>query len=971
MNLKLKALTAGVLFFTGQALFAQEVKKDSTQVEKEKEIETLVLLGYTKKKQGESVGNVVSLSSSDINTPSAISVDQALQGKSPGVVVNASSGTPGSVQTVLIRGIGSMSSSNQPLYVIDGVPVIQENVGGALSSSSSSLATSSLSAVASLNNEDIESVTILKDASATALYGARGSNGVIVITTKAGKRGKTKFTLNTSMGFQNDAYMKRNFLSGDQRLALLKQAIVNTYSGKTIGAKTYPVFTADEAINFGKQQGLRLGNAENWNGVSTNWTDIIRNENAPTYSADLSASGGNDKGSFYASLGYNRTESTVKTRAPFERLSGLLKVNRNLTNKIKLETSVNGSWIVQSSISEGGSYFTNPYLAKALVSPWANAYNPDGSYNINTFNDYTGLYNVAYLRENDLARNTVIRALTYAKVDYDITKDLTYTAKVNLDYISSDYKLYYNRYHGEKRNAKGSASRAMTDNYTWVFQNSLNYKFRVAEQHRFNMMAMYEYQKNQRSFLYGYGENFPADGLTNLASVTANRQTESTYYDWKNASYLGMLNYNYANRLILDASIRREGSSKFAPGKRFGTFWSIGGAYNLHKDILSSVFNELRLKASYGLTGNSGIDVNQYQSLLGYDTDYAGNGAVYPSNLPNPNLTWEKNKTFDVGTTFSLLDRRLSGSFSYYNKQTYDLLLSVPISRTNGFSSITKNAGAMENTGIEASLSYDIIKNDNFGWTVSANIATVKNKVKDLAVDGEGKYINPIANSYKSAEVGMPYGYWYMPTWAGVDPQTGQPLWYVNGHSGNTTSVYSQAARVYQGVALPKYSGGFSTNLRFKDLFLNATFYFAGGHKVYEQYAQFYMRTNPFTLVNYNGAEELITAWQKPGDVTNVPQLTYTGDNKFYDTSSRHLYDGTFIRLKDITLGYNIAPRMLKDLGIDGMTITVRGTNLWTWVKDKGLKLDPETGNSGNTMGFTTLTTPPVKSVIVGFNFKF
>ena len=924
------------------------------------EIGEVVVLGVVKKKAAESTGNTVQLSSKDISTPSAISVDQALQGKTPGVVINAASGTPGAEQTVMIRGVGSMNSSNKPLYVIDGVPVITENL------TEDKDTFSSMSTLASINNEDIESLTVLKDAAATALYGARGSNGVIVITTKSGKRGKTKFNVNTSVGFQNDAYFKRSPLTGDQRYHLLKQGLANQFANRGV--------TYDNAIDFAHTNGLRLNGAENFDSAlnNNNWSELIKNKNAVMTSADISASGGDEKGTYYVSLGYNRTEPTVKTSDPFKRVSGVIKINRDLNDKLKLEASVNGSWVSQNPIAEQAAFFTNPYLAKVMMSPWANPYNADGSYNVTTFNRYTGLYNYLYLQEHDIVKNNTLRGLVNFKVDYELLKNLVFSTRANVDYISSDYKSYRNRIHSDDAKQNGSSQRIMTHHATWVYQNTLSYNFNVAEKHKFGVTALYEYQKYKKNYLEGYGSNIAADGLTNLVSVTKEKKVYSTFEDWANVSLLGMLNYSYAEKYILDASIRREGSSRFAKGNRYGNFWSLGLAYNLHKEFeaLGKVFNELKLRASYGLTGNSGVELNKYQVLLAYDADYAENGAAYPKTLGNDDLTWEKNRTFDVGLNFALFNQRLRGSVAYYDKYTYDLLLNVPLSRTTGFEEQAINTGAMSNKGVEASLGVDIIRNKNFTWNLSANIATVKNRVEELAKDGTGADVDPTAGSaYKQTKVGETYAYWYMPTWAGVNVTTGLPEWYDK--KGEKTSDYNLAERRFQGIAIPKYSGGLSTHLQYKGVFLDATVYFTGGHKVYERFAQFYLRTNNFTTVNYNGDAELLNAWQKPGDVTDVPKITYSGADNFHDVSSRHLYDGTFARLKDITLGYEVPSKYLEGTGFDGVTFTLRGTNLYTWVKDSGLKLDPEVGNKGNTMGYTTLTAPPVKSVVFGVNLKF
>ena len=946
MSTKLRVLGAGAIFFlASQTITAQIKQSDST---KTKELEEVVLLGVTKKKTSEMVGNSVQLSNKDVSSPVNLSLDQALQGKAPGVMITTTSGTPGSQQSVIIRGVGSIGTSISPLYVIDGVPVVTGNVSGTKGSS--------LSTLASINVRDIESVTVLKDVSATALYGARGSNGVIVITTKSGRSGVTRFSLDTSIGFQNDAYIKRKALTGDQRYDLLKIAYAN---GNNLSIEDAEKEILDQ----------NLGGVKNWikaNRHNVDWTEIVQNKNASLYNVDFSASGGDERGTFYASLGYNRTEHTVKVKGPFERVTGLLKVTRKLTDRLNFEGSVNGSWVSQYPIMENGANLNNPYALRFLGSPWANPYNPDGSYNLTSFEEMTSLNNYPYLVEKDLMNQNLLRGLVNTKVDYEILKDLVFATKVNLDYQSVIYKRYGNRHHGRYAPQGGNSEQNIANTYNWVIQNSLAYKFHF-DKHRINLLAMYEYQKNQDYTLLGTGDKFPADDLMNLASVSTNKDVSSTYSNWINISYLGTFSYNYANKLILDASIRSEGSSVFAPHHRFGTFWSVGGAYNMHRDFLSDVFNELKLRASYGVTGNSGIGINQYQRLLTYGTEYEQNGAVYPSTLGNERLTWEKNKTFDAGIDFALFDRRLLGSFTYFNKYTYDLLLDVPISNTTGFESQTMNVGSMTNRGIEAMLNYDIFRNENFTWNISANIATVKNRVDELVRDAEGEPINPTVDMYKSTSLGRDYGYWFLPTWAGVNIQTGAPEWYKDGVSGEKTSEYAEAGKVYQGSVLPKYTGGLSTHMQYKNLFLDASIYFAGGNKVYDRYSQFYMRTNDFSLETYNGDQELLSAWQQPGDITNVPKLTYGLENSFQEPSSRFLYDGTFVRLKDITLGYELPSNYLSQIGINSIVVSVKATNLYTWAKDKGVKLDPETGSGG----YLSLTTPPVKSIIFGINLKF
>ena len=666
MNVKLRVLSAGVLFFIGHGALAQKVKKDTAST---KDIDEVVVVGYVKKSVAQLTGSSTTLKVSDIDTPSAISVDQALQGKVPGVVVNTSSGSPGAFQDIRIRGVGSFTASNAPLFVIDGVPVVNGN-NAAITN------VTTLSALASLSNDDIESITVLKDAASTAVYGARGSNGVIVITTKRGKKGKTEFDLSTTVGFQNEAYNKMNMLSGKQRLELLTEAVANSLN-------------LSKDLAFERIKSNNIGRYNLWDGKEYNWKDLLTRKNAGLYVVNLSAKGGDDKSTFYTSLGYNKTEP-ISIGDPFERITGAFSYTRKLTDKVNFETSINGSWLKQNPLLEGGSFFSNPYLTRVLLTPWARPYNADGSYNIDNFSQMTSIANTLYTQKNNILWNKQMRGMVNTKVDYKILKTLTYTTRLNIDYMFNDYKSYDNRNHGDGRNNNGSADRRNTQNFNWASINQLNFVERFGD-HRLDVSAFFEYQKNQRDFLRAAGQNFPTDGLTNLDNASANYRVESNYSDWKNASYFGVLNYSFANKYILDATIRREGSSRFSPNKRFGTFWSFGAGWNIHKEnFVPKFFNELKLRTSYGLTGNSGVGINAYQATLSYNVAYDGNGGSYVTNFGNPNLTWEKNKTFDAGIDFSIWNARISGSVDYYNRKTFDLLQDVPLSRTTDLPSRLK-----------------------------------------------------------------------------------------------------------------------------------------------------------------------------------------------------------------------------------------------------------------------------------------
>ncbi|MBC9798499.1 SusC/RagA family TonB-linked outer membrane protein [Sinomicrobium weinanense] len=921
-------------------------------------LEEVVVLGYRTMDRSKVTGSSDQIQGGIVEDIPVVTVDQALQGKVAGVAISQTSGTPGSAQNIRIRGVSSITANNEPLYVIDGVPVMNSNISGSVEDDGSAGTGSSISPLAAINSKDIESITVLKDASATAAYGARGTNGVIVITTKKGKEGKVSFDFSSAIGIRNDAYNKRRPLTGAERIMLTEEAVYNSYSKDND-------FTREEAYDFMIEN--NIGGTADWNGKEGDWYDALKNKNAMLQTYNLSARGGSEKSNFYASLGYNKTENTVVSN-DFRRITGLLSVNQKLTKRLDFSTSINVSNTVQDALLEQGSYYGNPYLTRYYMSPYEQPYNEDGSYNTDI---NSSVFNTLYTLANDINRNNLTRGLINSALNWEVIDNLTFKTRFSIDYLSNDYKRYANRYHGDGEATNGYAESSVRKNYNWVSQSSLNYRFSINGDHNFDVTALFEYQKNEMSYVYGYGENFPADGLTNINSASANYDADSQYTNWKNVSYLGMLNYNYRGKYVLDFTYRREGSSRFFPGRRFGDFWSVGGAWNIDdEDFMDdTVFSKLRLRGSYGVTGNAGEKINQYQPLMDFNRSYTGNGAPYPSQYGNDYLSWEKAATTDVGLEFGVLDNRLTGSATYFRRRTYDLLQEVPLSLTTGFSDQTINVGEMVNKGVELQLDFDILRSEDFNWSVSANYATVKNEVTELALDQNGTPRNPDgSSSYKTTEIGLPVGAWYMPTWAGVDPQTGAPQWYVNGVDGEVTSNYSQAERVYQGASpLPKYTGGLSTQFKYKWFFLDASLYYAGGHKIYEQYAQHYFQTNRFTLGSNNGIEELLERWQQPGDITDVPKLQYATNDNFGRTSSRHLYDGDYIRLKDVTIGFNLPDTALEALGVDGVTFTLRGSNLATWVKDSGLKLDPEVRASG----YTYLSTPPVKSYVFGVNVKF
>jgi len=919
----------------------------------------VVVLGYNTRPKNQITGSTVQLKSDvlkDIPTTTAM---QALQGKVAGLTVSTSSGSPGAVQDIRIRGVGSLLASNEPLIVIDGIPVMNSNMSG-------TSAGTSLGAISSINSNDIESMTVLKDASATSAYGARGSNGVIVITTKRGRSGKTNFNLSTFTGFQNKASEGNKVLTPTQREELLAEALFNSY-GASKG------FTEENALTWANTQSSFAGLMSRYNtwkaaGKPENdWEKATSNENANLHNIVFTASGGNSESNFYASLGYNKTESII-LGSDFKKVNGSLNYSKFLTKKIKLSTNNSVSNITQNGlILEQSAYFANPIAGKYFINPF-NAPYVDGEPN----QDLGSNFNYLYLKDHDKIYNNLTRVLTNSFIEWEFIKNLKYKTLVSFDYALNNYSNYSNRYHGDGASTNGYAEESDAKNFNLVAQNSLAYSF-IVKEHSISTMALIEYQKNSYNYLYGYGESFATDGLTTLGSTSTNKDASTTSNDWMNASYLGMVNYAYGNKYIADFTFRREGSSRFPRGLRFGNFWSVGGAWNVSNESffegMKNIVNNFRVRASYGVSGNSGIDLNSYQALLAYNANYADLPAIYPSGFGNNNLSWEKNHTLDIGLDFGVFNDRISGSVSYYNKLTSDLLQNVPLSLTQGHGSITSNVGSAQNTGIEGIVNFQAIKSKDFNVNVSLNYATLHNEVTELAKDAAGKFL-VIETSTRKVDVGQPFYAWYMKKYAGVDPQNGQPQWFLNGVDGDKTYDYYAAKQALTGTsAIPKYSGGGSLHIDFKGIYFDGSIYFAGGHQVFEDWAFYTHHAGSYTVGTYQGVAELMNRWQKPGDITDVPMQTYNS-TAFNSSrpSTRFLYDGDYIRVKDLALGYNLPKSILSKIGYNGTaSVYARGNNLFTWVKDSRLQYDPEVRADG----FTRLTNPPIKSIIFGLNLNF
>ena len=952
-NYNLNASTGDVLRFSfvGMSSTTRTIGIENvinvTMISEANTLEEVVITGFANVKRSELTGSAVQLNSEELVQIPVASIDQVLQGKVAGLTISGTSGTPGSEQNIRIRGISSITAGNEPLYVIDGVAIADNDIR------SGDTSTTTFSTLSTINASNIESITVLKDASATAPYGARGANGVIVITTKSGKSGRTRFNFSSTVGVSNDAIDGPKVLTAAQQEPIYYEAIFNTFG--------VPI---EDAPDFSENV-LGIADWANWNDAGrpeAHWDDVIKNKNALQTDYNLSATGGDDKSSFYTSLGIYSSEATV-IGADYRRITATLNFSRQLTDKFEFSSINNFTNSFQNGILEQSAYFSSPRTAKFFLSPRDLPYNSDGSINFNV-----GFTNPLWIIENDVNETTVTRLLSNNSLSWDIIDNLKFTTRFALDYQVYDNKTYWNRIHGDGSGTDGYASRWNRNIVNYVFQNTLNYSLFLGDRNKFDFVLQQEYQENKLNSFFADGEEFAADGLTNLDNAGKPLSANSSFYDWKIASYTGMVNYSFDSRFILNASYRREGNSRFSEDNLWGDFWAVGAAWNLHNENFldnSDFLSNLKLRASYGVTGNANIGLNLYQIKLGFDSNYAGSAGIYPAGFGNEDLTWETQNTLDAGIDFGFIENRITGSFSYYYRESEDLLLNVPLSRTTGFASQTANIGTMYNTGFEGELNFDIIRQANLNFSMGGYFATTENEVTELALDSEG---NPrtITTGTRKVDVDHTVYEYFLVKFAGVDPETGVNTYYLNGTDGETTENFAEAERAFQGKsALPTLTAGMNFHFDFAGFFIDASGYYAGGHQVYEGWHRYIHGSDLYNTWLFNSIVTLEDRWQQPGDITNVEKPIFT--TKPWQRHTNYLHDGDYFRLKDITFGYDLKPEWTNQIGLQSARFFIRGTNTFTWVKDDNLLYDPEVDPSGS----TGLTTPAMKTFSFGVNINF
>ena len=912
-------------------------------------MQDLVVVAYGTQKRVNVTGSVATIKGSEVEDKPFSSVDKALQGAVAGLQSSSSSGAPGSATDIRIRGIGSISAASSPLWVIDGVIATT----GDLTSN-----TTSANALSSINPDDIESITVLKDAGSSAVYGSRAANGVILVTTKKGKAGKTRLGMTAEVGRNTVAFNPSVIpLTTLESQKILRNGIINAgYATDDAGADAVII---DPINGFGFDP--------KYTATNTDWHKTVT-QTGQQHQYNVNLSGGDARTQFYTSAGYFKQEG-ITLSTGFKRYNGSFSITHKATEKLIFSTGLSGSYSSVSQPSNGGT-FANPVLNQFFLLPWYNPRNTDGSIK---YLDSAGQFSNSSLF-NPLAtaslNNSTAKTINfrgYVSAEAKILENLKFTSKYSAEYFDVNENQYQNPFYGDGFATGGAAYAYYKRVFDYTWSNYFDYRANLNKNKDvyFDLKAGFEAQSQNTYLLNAAGQNFPKIlALQYLASTAKPSAAYSLPTEQGTNSLFSVGGFNYKDRYVLSASFRRDGSSVFGANRRWGNFYSAGATWNINEEaflIDSKVISLLKLRSSYGENGNS-IGFGLYSALptFGSGYNYGPNPGTALNNAGNANLTWEINKIFNIGLDFGFFKNRVTGTVEYYNRKTSGLIIYVPYSLTAGIAGQNTNIGAMRNKGIELTLSGRPIMTKSFTWNISANFAHNINRVEKLYLG------NPIPNgSFQIAE-GHDIQEFYTRLWAGVDPANGKPLWYTDAAKGTKTSKVSEAKLSYTGKsASPKYFGSVTNTFTYKAISVQVQFNYNFGNYVSDQWA-YYLQSDGAFLGSYNQYNNALNSWKKVGDVTNVPQVIIGGNNNSNNNSTRFLYNGDYIRLRNLQVGYTLPKSILKGSFLSGANIYLRGTNLFIIKQDKNIPFDPEQGVSS----LANLNVYNPKTISVGINLS-
>jgi TonB-linked SusC/RagA family outer membrane protein len=897
-------------------------------------LDEVVVVGYTQQKRSSLTGALSSVSSKEMADLHGVSFNEKIQGLAPGLQISSNSGVEGGSALVRLRGATSINAGNDPLYVIDGVFL-----------NSASLQTigqggQNINPLADINPNDIETVQVLKDANATAIYGARGANGVILITTKRGSRnGRTRVNFNSEYGLAHyDKLWK--LVTGPQHAEIMNEAYINDGGNPA----TRPFSNPDS-----------LGTYDRLHLVFRTGTQLTDN---------ISVQGGNEKTRFYLAGDFINQQSILKLQ-DFRRLGFRINVDHTINRAIQIGISTTYSNTRRTLTPTGDTGgILNTGLHTPTLTPIIRA---DGTYNnAERFNNPYILFD----NNNNHAYGKHLISNAYFK--WNILPNLSFKSSWSLDDNNYHEFIYYNANLTQGKATNGSATDATTSDVTWIGEQVINYNTTINKKHFLSIFAGNTLQKNQYQSATVRGTNFPSTQFTTISAAAITSGSTTGVIPAGLISYFGGVNYSYENKYIADLNLRADASSRFGSKHQWGQFPSAGLAWRISQEdfFKNSVrfIDELKIKGSIGWTGNQNIANFASLGLWSGGNNYQDRPGTAPSQLSNPDLKWETTRQWNLGIQSALLNNKIKLEFNYYDKSTTDLLLQVPIPGKTGFSSIFQNLGAMSNKGFEFEISSTNISSRDFEWTTTFNISHNENIVTKL----------PTAfTQYNRSWVRLQQGYSMYSFWLykqlSVDPQTGNAVYQDLDKNGKITTDDRQIV----GNAFPKYFGGLRNSFSYKNVDLNFFVYFSQGNKVFNMNRYFQEHAGN-RGTSWSMQASMLQAWQKPGDITNIPRITNLtnsdGSLNHNFESSRFMEDGSFVRLRNITLGYTLPQALISRIGIQRLRAYINVTNLFTITSYSGA--DPEVNTAQDyanqtVQGLDFSMPPHPRTIDFGLNLTF
>lgn len=876
-------------------------------------LDEVVVTGYGDFKKATYTGSASVLTTEKLEALPVVSVGQMIESNIPGIsVVAGTSSQPGAKTTLRVRGVASMNASTEPLYVLDGVPIPSYDLSNFTSMSEAG----GMGFIETLNPADIESITVLKDAASASLYGAKGANGVVLITTKKGKEGKLRVNMAAKYGITDFAYTYRPLMGGEERRKLIHEGLVNFQLDKGVSEQEAQQY-ADANID---QYAKRLPQ-----GYSDWESALFKTGYQQDY--NLSASAGNQNSSFIGSLGYTK-QTGVSLNSEMERFTGRVDAS-NKYKKVEFGMNASFSWTKNVHLPEGKFYGSAIYASKVNLTPSTPIYNEDGTY-ASGYRENNGYNPILEAEVNDYYARTV-RAMGTAKIAYNVWDNLKVSSVFTVDYSLTKDFFFQSPDGRDGATYQGRGRMQMTDRIRYTSQNNLTYS-KTFGKHSVSAVTAFEVMKYDYEDLYAAKKTYGQDINTSLGNAADPIDADQKLQEDALMSYVASVNYSYDDKYYASFSFRRDGSSRLSPDTRWGNFWSLSASWRLSQERfmqpLKSVLSDLKLRASYGVNGNLPSSYYGYQSTYTTGAFYSGKPSPWESTLGNEELTWEKNYALNLGLDIGLFSR-VNVSLDWYTRTTKDLLMSKQLNSISGFSSLLTNVGQMRNTGVELEVRSNNIKTKDFSWTTAFNLSHNKNKIlklADLPWFVDGRYVR---------KEGYPFNTIYLREYAGVDPETGSALYYDNqqdengNYTKNKVTDPGQASPIPLKDITPTISGGFMNtfNYKFIDLSFNLSYSF-GGYS-YDN-ASYILQDDGYSVIS-NKSTEQRRRWQKPGDITDVPRFVYGNKKGGNYNSSRAIHSTDHIRLKSLILGLNAPKAWLQKLGIGNARIYFSGTNLLTW----------------------------------------